>query len=81
MQPSKATACHSQGLINEVIRNRSPQFVTHIPHMWDLSLAQHRHWDQCHVNESKVPVLFDNCNFPPLHETKRNDPATFDFRH
>ena len=40
VQPSKASSCHSQGLINVVIReNRSPQHVTHLPHVWDLLLA------------------------------------------
>ena len=45
MQPSKASSCRSRGLIDEVIReSRSPQHVTHLPHVWDLLLAQHRHW-------------------------------------
>ena len=38
-------SCHSHGLINEVIReSRSPQHVTHLSHVWDLLLAQHRNW-------------------------------------
>ena len=44
VQPSKASSCHSRGLINEVVReSRSSQHVTHLPHVWDLLLAQHRH--------------------------------------
>ena len=45
VQPSKASSCCSRGMIDEVIReSRSPQHVTHLPHVWDLLLAQNRHW-------------------------------------
>ena len=44
VQPSKASSCRYRVLIDEVIReSRSPQHVTHLPHVWDLLLAQHRH--------------------------------------
>ena len=44
-QPSKASSCHYWGLIDEVItESRSPQHVTDLPYVWDLLLAQHRHW-------------------------------------
>ena len=44
VQPSKTSSCHSQGLIDEVIRESRSPHVTHLPHVWDLLLAQHRYW-------------------------------------
>ena len=44
VQPSKASSCHSWGLIDEVIRvSRSPQHVPHLPYVWDLLVVQHRY--------------------------------------
>ena len=40
----KASSHHTQGLIDEMIReSSSPHYVTHLP-MWNLLLAKHRHW-------------------------------------
>ena len=46
MEPSKSSSCCLQQLVVEVIikKNRSPQHVTHLPHVWDILLAQHRQW-------------------------------------
>ena len=62
VQPSTASSCCSRGLIEEVIReSRSPQHVTHLPYVWDLLLAQHRHWYKGRPNFprtiiSKIPA-------------------------
>ena len=34
-----ASSCHSQGLIDEMIEKESPQYVTHLPHIWDIILV------------------------------------------
>ena len=64
VQPSKASSCRSQGLIDEAIgESRSPQHVTHLPHVWDLLLAQYRHWYKApsgfmsHANDRLAEIL------------------------
>ena len=45
VQPSKANSCHSRAMIDEVVRvSGSPQHITHLRHVWDHLLDQHRHW-------------------------------------